>query len=1079
MLRVYHGNRLETLRDLLVEMIRRQPLADPFAREQILVQSPGMAQWLKLELAQRLGVAANLAFPLPASFLWDLFAQVLDDVPAQSAYQKSVMTWILLKHLPDYLADERCQLLRNYLQRQPDELSQYRLCNRIADLFDQYLVYRPEWIQAWETGQDAPLTEPDDPQRWQPLLWRVIVDDIRQRGLPHWHRANMHDALIAGLRTLNQTGVLPQRLFVFGISALPQSYLHVLTALGEQIDIHLMLANPCRHYWGDIIDPVYLAKLSQGWLAQGLPDARQQGYDSGHPLLASLGKQGRDYLQLIQQLELAEVGLFSEPDYSTLLAAVQADILTLQNRTEQGEVAPLTLLPEQLNIQVHTAYSPLREVEILHDQLLAIFSADPSLTPQDIIVMMPDVSTYAPAVEAVFGNAREARYLPYAISDRCADDEIALLKHFLQLVTLEQSRFSVTELLSLLELPATRRRFALQEDDLENIQHWIKGVNIHWGLDARQRAEVGAFAFADNSWQSGLDRLFSGYAIGAGQHSWQQLAPYEHLAGLSASALGQLSEFIQHCDQLRQQLSQARHLDQWQQLVSAIIADFYQPDEADQEAIALIHQALERLRQTHQLSDFQQPVAARLVQDYLHEQLTQTHISQRFLAGQINICTLMPMRAIPFKVVCLIGMNDGDYPRSIAPAAFDLINRYPCRGDRSRREDDRYLFLEALLSARDQLYISYLGRSSADNSLRIPTVLVSELLDYLDQAYRVAGNDQPLSAALTRHHPLTPYSARYYHDQLDPLFSFNPLWYVAPAPVETALVAQALPAPEQTGPIELASLLRFFRHPVQAFLQSRLQVSFAEADAPVADEEPFTLNGLARYRINQQLLTSLITQGTLDRSAAYLRHSGALPVGQAGELWLAQQIEALNGLYDRLQPLLSGTPQRREIDLIFDSGQLQGWVDNHYPAGLLRFAVGRLNGKQRIVTWIEHLVCCAAGYPGTTTYHGLDKSISFAPVCPDQARQLLEQVLATYQQGQLRPLGWVPEPAWAWLSAKDPERGLAAARTSYLSQLDNDRLQRRDPYLQRIFPHWEQVQDELIRISDQLFRPMQEALDSQ
>lgn len=329
MLRIYHSNALDTLRDVLVEMIRQDPQSDPFVAEQILVQSPGMAQWLKLELAERMGIAANIEFPLPASFLWKVFVAALDNVPERSAYNKASMTWVLMRILPEHLDSDLFAVLRQYLQEDQDPLRLYHLCERVADLFDQYLVYRPDWIAAWEQGDDQPSIEDD--QRWQPALWRAIVKDTDSRGLPHWHRANMYETFIKALSDSKTTlADVPRRIFVFGISALPQNYIEALAALGQKVDVHLMLANPCRHYWGDIVDPGYLARLNRIWLSKG--QGADETYQTGHPLLASMGKLGRDYLHLIQQMELQEVALFNDARYDTLLSALQSDMLELVNR---------------------------------------------------------------------------------------------------------------------------------------------------------------------------------------------------------------------------------------------------------------------------------------------------------------------------------------------------------------------------------------------------------------------------------------------------------------------------------------------------------------------------------------------------------------------------------------------------------------------------------------------------------------------------------------------------------------------------------------------------------------------------
>lgn len=1096
MLRIYHSNALDTLRDVLVEMIKQDPQCDPFVADQILVQSPGMAQWLKLELAERLGIAANIEFPLPASFLWKVFVAALENVPERSAYNKASMTWVLMRILPHHLDNDLFSVLRQYLNEDQDPLRLYHLCERVADLFDQYLVYRPDWIAAWEQGEDAIATEGD--QRWQPVLWRAIVTDTSHRDLPHWHRANMYDTFIKALTDNTTTLVgIPRRIFVFGISALPQNYIEALAALGKKIDVHLMLANPCRHYWGDIIDPGYLARLNRIWLSKG--QQADDTYQTGHPLLASMGKLGRDYLYLIQQMELPEVALFNDPCYDTLLSALQSDMLELNNRgTAQEEclnvdLLPLTFATDDHSIQLHSAHSALREVEILQDQLLAMFSTNSALKPRDIIVMMPDVTHYAPYIDAVFGNAVSAHYLPYSISDRSAEQEIPLLTSFLQLITLRMSRFSVSEIIELLELPATLRRFELEQEDFENIRQWINETGIHWGLDQASRVDIGSVGFEQNSWHFGMDRLFSGYAIGAVERVWNDIAPYDGVGGLASAALGQLSAFLQQLQQLRMQFDGELSLTDWIVSIQQMIEAMYLPDERDHEALELIYRALESLRETFQEVAFEQDIDVAIVQDYLQEQLSSQRSSQRFLSGQINFCTLMPMRAIPFSVVCLLGMNDSDYPRSIAPMGFDLMVDHPRKGDRSRRDDDRYLFLEALLSARDTLYISYVGRSISDNAKRVPSVLVSEMLEYCDQAYRIeeqAGSEgQTVQEHLLLEHPLTAYSMSYFDQSSSRLFSFNQRWmmpalsgYISPSFIKGKL------QPIDSQQLELDDLIAFYRHPIKYFFEKRMQIYFRDDELVLSDEEPFSLDPLIDYQLRKQLLQSALRGDELLATAHYLSQSGVLPVGKAGDLELSKRTHDIAELYEKMQPLMLGEPRRREINLSFKlppTGQnqelpldlqLQGWVDDAYDMGNLKYDVSKVSGRHRFMTWVQHLATCAAGYHEPTIYRGLSEQFCFKPVQAEQAHAELTQLIATFIEGQRFPLNWVSEPAWKWLSLrdKDEEKARKEAQKSFESDRGGDAA---NPYVRRVYPEWRMIEPGVLAFSEQLFSGMMDYLE--
>lgn len=261
MFTVYHSNQLDTLKIILLHLIRNEPLAHPFDTEQILVQSSGMSQWLKMALAQEFGVAANLAFPLPAAFIWDLYTSVLPDVPQRSAFNKNALVWKIMQTLPAMLDMPAFKPLQQYLEKDGSDHKCYQLAEKIADIFDGYLVYRADWIEKWEAGEI--VEELQGKHEWQTLLWQRIYQDTISQGQSHYHRANLYQTFVDSLqRGQIPEGALPKRLFIFGITALPPHYLEIFNALGEHIDVHLMLTNPCRYYWGDIRDRRYLARLA-------------------------------------------------------------------------------------------------------------------------------------------------------------------------------------------------------------------------------------------------------------------------------------------------------------------------------------------------------------------------------------------------------------------------------------------------------------------------------------------------------------------------------------------------------------------------------------------------------------------------------------------------------------------------------------------------------------------------------------------------------------------------------------------------------------------------------------------------
>ncbi|CAM3803408.1 exodeoxyribonuclease V subunit gamma [Rouxiella silvae] len=1118
MFTVYHSNQLDLLKILTTRLIEGRPLDNLFHQEVILVQSPGMAQWLQMELAQTFGIAAQIAFPLPATFIWDMFTKVLPGIPKESAFSKDAMTWKLMWLLPGKLEEPEFAALQHYLTDDGDKRKIHQLAARVADLFDQYLVYRPEWLKTWQQGKLVE-EELDASQLWQAPLWRALCEYTDALQQPEWHRANLYERFI---HALDSTDVcpegLPKRVFICGISALPPVYLQALQALGKHIDIHLMFTNPCRYYWGDIQNYAFLARLQSRKRRHYLesvetslfrePDLAQQLFNEegeqnlSNPLLASWGKLGRDHMYLLSQVDdIQEVHAFVDVGNETLLHALQQDMLDLEDHAVIGMTKETlassktkrVMQPQDRSVSVNICHSPQREVEVLHDNLLAMMDNDDSLTPRDIIVMVADIDSYAPYIQAVFGNAPKDRYLPFAISDRKASQSHPALQAFISLLDLPLSRFTSEQVLGLLEVPALATRFSIDEDGLRLLRQWVGESGIRWGLDDDNVRELALPATGQHTWHFGLTRMLLGYAMDSRAGDWQGVLPYDESTGLAAELAGHLAELLMQLSQWRIRLAQSRSLNDWLSVCHELLNTFFSPEGETEVALALIEQQWQKVINQGIAAQYPDEVPLSILRDELASRLDQERISQRFLAGPINFCTLMPMRSIPFKVVCLLGMNDGIYPRTLPPLGFDLMARQVKRGDRSRRDDDRYLFLEALLSAQDRLYISYIGRSIQDNSERYPSVLVSELLEYIGQSYcleqdrerNADDSEKRLRQHLEHWHSRTPFDATNFDNQSE-MQSYAAEWLPAAGGEGSAVTdfnqpLEALPL----GDVSLDNLLRFYRHPIKAFFQMRLNVSFIIEETELSDEEPFILDNLNRYQLNTQLLNALIERQDPAILFSHVKASGGLPYGPFGEIYWQKQCDEMVELADRVSEARAESSSI-ELTLQLADGQLTGWLHQVQDDGLLRWRPAVLLARDGLLLWIEHVVYCASGGKGESKMFGRSGSaFRYATLEPDVALSQLEILVAGYREGLRSPLKLLSKSGWAWLDVCfDTQTGTISPEVELQTKAVNKLVQAwqgdarvpgegQDPYVQRAMRHLDNENiDAIIRESERFLLPV-------
>ena len=1104
----YHAsNRLENLVQELAQVVS-QPLSSPLAGEIILVQSRGMGRWVSLQLAEITGICMNCQFPFPRAFIAGILKEYFPEGDLDQQFSAEAMAWTINSLLPALVNRESFAIVRNYLQ-DDDGLKRFQLSQKIANLFDQYLLYRPEMILAWEQRQPHELPAG---QEWQPELWRALVGNT-----PSMHLARIGAELEERLATVPESFELPQRISIFGISSLPPLYLRVIFGLAQHCEVNLFEVNPSQEYFGDDITPKLRAKLG---LSQDDPSP------SGNPLLTSLGRLNRDSIEV--RLELDErsgfiveeqPAQFVSPSEDVLLHQLQEDLLNA--RVSQNSQDPL--VGNDASLRLHSCHSPMRELEVLYDQLLERFAADPTLKPRDILVMTPKIDEYSPFIEAVFGfpEAPE-RKIPFSIADRRPSSSSPVIESFLALLALPGGRFTAPEILAILDREPVRQRFGFTEEEIELFRKWITGANIRWGIDGAHRAELNLPGLEANTWRAGIQRLLLGFAM-AGQNTtlFESILPYDQIEGSSGEILGRFITAVEALIEVATALPGERPLSQWPGQFEELLARFFPTD-----SLQPIRVALEKLRQTARWLDQDPLVDFHVIRYYLAQLLDQSEQRGGFLTGAVTFCALQPMRSIPARVIALIGMGDQSFPRPAAVQGFDLMAAKRKCGDRCPREDDRYTFLEALNSARDLLYISYVGRSIVHNTEIPPSVLVSELCDYLDHAFAFP-EGKTARQFLTTHHRLHAFSPRYFDGIHPSLFSYSEANARAAGnananqePADFFRGEIASPSPEMRI-VNLRSLIRFFDNPCRYFLQNRLGMRMEQDEELFLETEPFAFE--AAYFLKQELVANGLARRPFGTEQLAAR--GLLPLGEVGKAGfqtlkkeadafrekVEQELESAEPLEPLLVDLALG-PFRLtgEIDGLFGNrgssanGQLGSIGNAENPKGdadrganpfqnsqnsqnsqgsvrKLQYRCAKRKAKDLLRAWITHLALCScepadSGQHCQTILIDTEKVTEFGPT--EDPRVALSALLEIYWQGLHRPLAFFPVSAAAYtealLKGESPEGALNKARQKWNGSAfaKGEKPEKEDPYHAFCFGEGDPLTEEFESLAEGIFTPI-------
>jgi len=937
---LYPANKMENLLLLLNKIRQLSPLG-VFNQEVIVVQNAGMQHWLNISIAKECNISMNTRYALPAQFLWKLIRTLSDDkaMPEKSLYSKEVLTWRIYQLLAskNVICEPDFHQVTVYWSSNDNannaNLKRYQLSGQIADLYEQYLVFRPEWLDAWQRGDftaskfKSKSNEIDNTdenlsslmlEKWQGKLWQLL--NVQ-------HTYNPIVLLNSAIENMpKRQHLLPKRISFFGINAMPPMWLNFINALSEHIDVHFFHLNPCFSYWGDILTQKQATKKIAHWV---------DGYDDpksfvGNPLLANFGQQGREFLALLQDYSTVNIDVFeestvqrdSETTYNvdeqstnlSVLSQLQNDILMLKDARE----APCTLKDD--SIVITSSHSALREVQGLHDYLLHQFNSvennsesssennsesssenkQSRLTPKDILVMCPQIEQYAPYVNAVFAQGWQdigdgVPPLPCSIADRSAKDSDVIIAAFIELLTLPDSRFHVSQLLGFLRLPVMAQRFDINQDDLRKITVWLEKASIHWGVDLLHKQQSIPSNISLNNanpskdelhssinnaftWQQGLSRLLRGFAFSDTPTIYQEQLLLGDIEGDDVILLGKLLLIIEQLQQFSTQLSISRTAEQWKTLLlkqleylfvrKQVVTSDGESEQDSEASIIIIEQAISALVEYCHHANFNEKIELAIIKDFLDQHFSQPDPGRQFMIGQVTFCSMLPMRSIPFKIIAVLGLNDGDFPRQRQSLGFDLMSLSQAKlGDRSRRGDDRYLFLEALISARQSLYLSFQGRNIKNNTQLQPSLVLKELMEYLQLGYGWNFSPENTDDDI-RQLPMQAFSEQNYRGKWA---SFDANWLKLgqeksiSSPRLNKLVINNENANVdgsffESNSLSSNELIRFYQHPAKYFAQNQLNLYFEDSSTVLSDHEPFSTNTLEVYLLREQLLKQFLSE---------------------------------------------------------------------------------------------------------------------------------------------------------------------------------------------------------------------------
>ncbi|MCL2154217.1 MAG: exodeoxyribonuclease V subunit gamma [Leptospirales bacterium] len=1049
-LTLFSGNRLEALADKFAEIISSSPLP-AMERELIVVQSLGMMRWISLEMSRRLGIWSNYEYIFPNKMTGLILNSFFPDRCDKRFFDKDIMTWKCIDIILREKDNPHFSEISSYIDNDIAGIKLYQLASKIIDLFDQYMTFRPEMIIQWDTGAMK--------GEWQPELWRLLTSSMSNDHPP----ALLYDVY----NTINsKEKFVPtdfhKRFTVFGISYLPVYHINMLRAVANYSDVNIFILNPSPEYWDNILTEKEKRKIISA--SPVIPDdiTDYLHIEGGNELLSSLGRVGRDFLHNLFMSDIETEEQFVEPQRDSLLSMIQHDIYMMQNGPQEDakNIFSEEDIVNDRSITISSCHSIMREVEILHDYILDLLNKDSSLAPWDILIMSPNIAEYSSCIQMIFGHDSEGiPRIPFKIVDRKIKDSSPVLETFFKILSLNNERFTSAYILSIADCIEIREKFNLSREDMDKIGRWVKDCAVYWGIDSRFKEELSLPGVYENTWRFGLDRMLMGSIMYDENKISLGILPYSEIEGSDLLILGRFISFFNSLRDIYYMLKRDYTIYEWSDVINTILDLLFAAETSSQ--LSAAYTLSLKLKDIHNESRFDEKVNVRVIYEFFEKFLSAESLGGDFAGSNLIFCEMLPMRSIPKKIICIIGMNDSAFPRKSGPLSFDMMSAYPKRGDRSIRDEDRFLFLETLISARENLYISYIGKDINTGTELNPSIVVSELIEYIKNYYKVNVAGKNIVDYIFKTHRIQSYNPVYFisdsgfftyqGSKLDGAKS-----YAKNEKTDFKFINESLPTlTDDEKNITVNELAQFLVNPAKWVMNRRLGLYLTLRSDEYIAEEPFTLDSLDLYRLNSEIMKALLREDKQEDHLKFVQASGILPHGKLGVVAYEQSLLQVKIFYDKFKSLLCNKSPKRDISISIDDMSISGAVDNIYDGKCIFFRYASENSLDILISWITHLLLLSSGsFSGETILLSKTGIKKWGEI--NNSKQILSTLLNIYRDGMRKPIPLFPRSSLKYAETfydgkpgEPGDRALKSAETSFNSTYftgDSD-----DPYIRLFF----------------------------
>ena len=940
-------------------------------------------------------------------------------------FSKERMAWKIREVLPEVLSDypEEFNLLISYLEDE-DPLKRIQLCWEIAGVFDGYLHYRPEMISMWSDGK---ILAEHKGSEWQSILWKRIeslmpcpplADLIKERGY--------------GAQEI-------ESVLVFGMGILPPLHLHAFLKKAQVHEVFIFMLQPTNTFWDDVLSSKNKEKLNE----QVANNEREEWAENGPPLLGALGRGWQKTIRQLDELDQFNPQFLKDPQIEEVNSSLGALQNCLMEVKDSNNLTTFVCDPKDKSIQFHSCHGKLREIQALHNFLLDQFNQPEPPLPREILVLCPQLENYSALIRAVFDNPEsEEMKIPYGLCDRDWRSESRIIDTFYHLLEFAESRATARDFYTLISRPPIRDKFKLDDQDLDTIKWWLEKTNVAWGFDRNHKESLDLPPEDQNTWENALDALMLGFCSGKETLvGFDDLFAVDEIEGNKLDLFSKLADLVNSLKDMQASFSRPQKPTNWKVLILKNCLDIFFNENKDSHAdLVEIRKSLDFL--IHETMSQKELEPLSVIRFHLEKTLREKSLLSRHLTHGVTFCSMRSGRGIPAKVICIIGLNGGDFPATNNRTSFDLSKHSIKPTDRNTSEEDRLLVLETILCAKECLYFSYRGQSDKNNEEVQASVVVDEIKEQIDITITVKAPEVRMKASeyFTYKHPLQAFGRSYF---TKPIEIEKRLGTEPPQPksfsIRNCEAARTLMLPKKdstpfiskslvelgednNAKISLGDLVNFWQNPSAYFIARKLGICIWDQENLLPENERLDASPLEDSRLKNSILNDASKAETLrfneGSNFEKARKEGLLLPGQLGTSLYSSLHAELSALLARSGIDHSLPPQIHSSKFTIRGYEIEGKITSHDNKQLV-LSSSKLKGKHCMEGLILHLFANLAFQPNDsfeTIIGATDRSYTLKPQTGNICLKAFDDLVNLFLQGRKKPIPFFPNCTLAWMA---------------------------------------------------------------